>query len=100
MSPHRLNVRRDAWSDIDSSHVRQHEEELKRQEDYDRNHGSPWRGLWTRANQLLTWWCTHLHAERHTNNFRIYYNSRLTPLVLRELKLWHDIICTDITFLV
>jgi hypothetical protein len=34
---HHLNDRSDAWSDIDSLHALRYEEELRHQEDYDRN---------------------------------------------------------------
>jgi hypothetical protein len=45
---HTINSRRDARSSINASHERRHENEIRRREEYDRNHGIPARSQATR----------------------------------------------------
>jgi hypothetical protein len=40
---HAINNRRDARSSINASHEKRHENEIRRREDYDRDHGVPAR---------------------------------------------------------
>jgi hypothetical protein len=38
---HAINSQREAWSSINASRERQHENEIRRREEYDRHHGIP-----------------------------------------------------------
>jgi hypothetical protein len=46
---HAINSRRDAWSSINASRERRHENEIHRREEYDRDHGIPARSQATRT---------------------------------------------------
>jgi hypothetical protein len=46
---HAINSRRDARSSINTSHERRHENEIRRREEYDRDHGIPARSQATRV---------------------------------------------------
>ena len=46
---HAINSRRDAYSSINVSRERRHENEIRRREEYDRDHGIPARSLVTRV---------------------------------------------------
>ena len=46
---HAINSRRDAWSSINASRERRHENEIRRREEYDRDHGIPARSQATRV---------------------------------------------------
>jgi hypothetical protein len=52
-----------AWSDIDFSRTRRHKEEMRHHEDYDRNHGSPWRGAEDQDESTADL-ATHSYARR------------------------------------
>jgi hypothetical protein len=51
---HVINSRRDAGSNINVSHDRRHEGEMRRQEDYDRDHGAPAHRHATRAKSTTS----------------------------------------------
>jgi hypothetical protein len=51
---HAINSRRDARSSINASRERRHENEIKRREEYDRDHGNPTRSQATRVESATT----------------------------------------------
>jgi hypothetical protein len=51
---HAINSRRDARSSINASRERQHENEIRRREEYDRDHGIPARSQATRTESATT----------------------------------------------
>jgi hypothetical protein len=67
---HAINSQRDAWNSINASRERQHENEIRRREEYDRDHGIPAQSQATRVESATastggtTWgWLRH-----HVNN--------------------------------
>jgi hypothetical protein len=46
---HAINNRRDAWSSINASRERRHENEIRCREEYDRDHGIP---AWSQATRI------------------------------------------------
>jgi hypothetical protein len=51
---HAINSRRDAQSSINASREQRHENEIRRQEEYDRDHGIPARSQATRTESATT----------------------------------------------
>jgi hypothetical protein len=51
---HAINSRRDAWSSINASRERRHKNEIRRREEYDRDHGIPARSQATRTESATT----------------------------------------------
>jgi hypothetical protein len=67
---HTINSRRDARSSINASHERQHENEIRRREEYDRDHGIPARSQATRTESATasTGGTTRGRSRHHDNN--------------------------------
>jgi hypothetical protein len=66
---HAINSRRDARSSINASRERQHENEIRRREEYDRDHGIPTRSQATRAESTTasTGGTTRGRSRNHNN---------------------------------
>ena len=64
------NSRRDARSSINASRERRHENEIRRQEEYDRDHGAPARSRATRVESATTstGGTTRGRSRRHVSN--------------------------------
>jgi hypothetical protein len=67
---HAINSRRDARSSINASRDRRHESEIRRQEEYDSDHGVPARSRATRAESVAASTSGPLWgwSRRHTNS--------------------------------
>jgi hypothetical protein len=67
---HAINSRRDAQISINASRERRHENEIRRWEEYDRDHGIPARSLATRTESAtaLTGGTTWGRSRHHDNN--------------------------------
>jgi hypothetical protein len=67
---HAINSRRDAWSSINASHERRHENEIRLREEYDRDHGIPARSQATRTESAMasTGGTTRGRSRNHDNN--------------------------------
>jgi hypothetical protein len=68
---HAINSRRDARSSIDTSRERQHENEIRRREEYDRDHSIPARSQATRTKSATastggTTWGRSRHHDNHS----------------------------------
>jgi hypothetical protein len=66
-----INSRRDARSSINASRERRHENEIRRQEEYDQDHDIPARSQATRVElaTALTGGMTRGRSKHHVNNF-------------------------------
>jgi hypothetical protein len=67
---HSINIRRDARSSINASRERLHENEIRRQEEYDRDHGIPARSQATRTESAIasTSGTTRGRSRHHDNH--------------------------------
>jgi hypothetical protein len=67
---HAINSRRDAQSSINASRERQHENKIRRREEYDRDHGIPARSRVTRVESAATSISdlTRGRSRRHISN--------------------------------
>jgi hypothetical protein len=67
---HAINSWRDARSCINASHERRHENEIRRREEYDRDHGIPARSQATRTESAMASTCgtTRGRSRHHDNN--------------------------------
>jgi hypothetical protein len=67
---HTINSRRDAWSSINASRERRHENEIRRREEYDRDHGVLARSRATRVESAAasTSGPTRGRSRRHISN--------------------------------
>jgi hypothetical protein len=67
---HAINSRRDARSSINASHEWRHENEIRRQEEYDRDHGIPARSQATRVESATasTGGTTRGRSRQHIGN--------------------------------
>jgi hypothetical protein len=67
---HAINSRRDTRSSINASRERRHENEIRRWEEYDRDHGIPTRSQATRAESTTASTCgTARGRSRNHNNY-------------------------------
>jgi hypothetical protein len=69
---HTINSRREARSSINASHERRHENEIRRREEYDRDHGIPARSQATRVESATTstGGTTRGRSRKHIDNSR------------------------------
>jgi hypothetical protein len=67
---HAINSRRDAWSSINASREQRHENEIRRREEYDRDHGIPARSQATRVESATasTSGTTQGRSRHHVND--------------------------------
>jgi hypothetical protein len=67
---HAINSRRDAWSSINASREQRHENEIRRREEYDRDHDIPARSQATRVESAMasTGGTTRGWSRHHVNN--------------------------------
>jgi hypothetical protein len=67
---HAINSRQDAWSSINASRERRHENEIRRREEYDRDHGIPARSQATRVESTTasTGGTTRGRSRQHFDN--------------------------------
>jgi hypothetical protein len=67
---HAINSRRDAQSSINASRERRHENEIRRREEYDRDHGIPARSQATRTESVTasTGGIARGRSRLHDNN--------------------------------
>jgi hypothetical protein len=67
---HTINSWRDAWSSINASRERRHENEIRRREEYDQDHGVPARSQATRVESAMasTGGTTRGWSRHHDNN--------------------------------
>jgi hypothetical protein len=67
---HAINSRRDAQSSINASRERRHENEIRRREEYDRDHGVPARSQATRVESAMasTGGTTRRLSRHHVDN--------------------------------
>src|SRR5699024_4325677 len=68
---HTINSRWDAWSSINASRERRHENEIRRREEYDRDHGIPARSQATRTESATasTGGTTRGRSRHHDNHY-------------------------------
>jgi hypothetical protein len=66
---HAINSRRDARSSINASRERRHENEIRRQEEYDRDHGIPARSQATRTESATASTSGTTRGRSRNNNY-------------------------------